>query len=613
MAGLGSLIQGFQSGYDWVDNNQRQAADDKFKGEQRDRLRKDWSKEDEYESARKALVAKHFGTEADKPAPAEDANPSRVLAMQQGADPQAGAVAAPDVAVTPVTTPPTIVAPAAPAAAQAVAGAGRGFVNPPGPVGAGRGNINPPVASPSVQPQTATTGGWPAINASYIAGQPARNADRGAILNQELAQATNPETRALLQREIAGDGKFQFIAANNGANVAQPTAPAQPAVKLAADGVETPVQTRPTKVDPSQDMNKTLNFALESAKLDVQYGKKDGAGLITLARTVESMKREGMDQAIKLLGQGRYQEAQDLFNSQGDHTGVTVVSSKDSTFNIGKTAVPTKIVTLRKEDGTTRTINTAEAQYQMIDMAKQIDQAQAGQKVENDRVQGENTASHYRAVEGNQAATLGLQREEFNAKTPEGVIAAKEKALGRPLTIDERQEVTGISKLPEVVKTRVASLQEQQKTITQVIAKAQADGTWQPGSEGAKALAEQQAQIALSLRTITEPYLEGTRSKANADPLGIRSVKPGDSAQAGAPKAEAKPSAGAALAAKGTTTAADKDMKDAKAWIKDKLIGTFDGPGKYAEIAKSHPDAKIRAAAAALDAEYKANIAANTN
>lgn len=472
MAGLGSLIQGFQQGYEFVDDMQRRQTDDQFKGEQRDRLRKDWSKEDDYESARKALVARHFGAEGDKPAPADDANPSRVLAMQQGADPQAGAVAAPEVAVTPVTTPPNV---AAPTPVAQVAGAGRGFVNPPGPVGAGRGNINPPVVTA---------------------------ADRAVAPGQvDLAKMTPQQKQDLMTLAEKQFGLRHSAAptalAQGGAlqNVAAPPTPV-PGVRLAADGVDTPVQTRPTRVDPSQDMNKTLNFALESAKLDVQYGKKDGAGLITLAKTVDSMKREGMDQAIKLLGQGRYQEAQDLFNSQGDHTGVTVISAKDSTFNVGKTAIPTKIVTLRKEDGTTRTINTAEAQYQMIDMAKQIEVAQ------KDRT-ADITEKHYDAVlneqklarqdrqtvhqdaQRNADREFSMRERQYKDGTVDGKMAQITSALG-PLTPDEdkayRKKLLGIgkdaeSRLPfyqkvveESVKAGITKAEDSGKMLSRLVA-----------------------------------------------------------------------------------------------------------------------------------------------
>lgn len=687
MAGLGSLIQGFQSGYQFVDDVKRNQADDEWKGKERAHKEKDWKKADDYEAERAELAAKYFPKQ-------KDAEPTRTtgaaLAVDQGVEPPpggaVGAVAAPEVAARPLDggAPVAAALPVAntgaavtmPPNAPLQAGAGRGFVNPPGDVGAGRGNITPAMVVPRdtvnyssdagagrgmvVPPRASQTGDWAQITADSRAAQPQRNADRMGILQGELAAAKNPETRALIQREIANEQKSPLPSAgpapaggnaaaasylNNPANQAsilsaaekqfglrhRPATPAEeafnngalvnvsaqgpspvPGAKLAVDGVDVPTNTTSSKTG---NLNHMLDFALESAKLDVKHGKMDGAGILSIVKATETLKREGMDRATALMGQGRFQEAQDIMNSQGDHVGITIVSSKDATFKIGKTEVPTKIVTMRKEDGSTSTVNTAQAQYQMMGMEKQIDALQKDRTTDI-------TEKHYAAVLGEQQAAREdrktdqqLRREQFEANTPAGKIASIEKVTG-PLGAEQRSELVGISKLPEVVKTRVSILQEQQKSITQTIAKSMADNTYQAGSENAKALAEQQAAIALQIRQLTEPYMEGTRSKAGADPLGLRSVKPVDSAQAGAPKAETKPSAssGAALAAtKGTTTAADKDMADSKAWIKDKLMGVFDGPGKYAEIAKTHPDAKIRAAAAALDAEYKANIAANTN
>lgn len=54
----------------------------------------------------------------------------------------------------------------------------------------------------TIPPDTDTSGGWGAINASFKAGEPARNNARLGVLNAELANETDPEQIAIRKREI---------------------------------------------------------------------------------------------------------------------------------------------------------------------------------------------------------------------------------------------------------------------------------------------------------------------------------------------------------------------------------------------------------------------------
>ena len=526
---LGSLIQGFQQGYRFVDDIDRQNKEDQFKDEVRGRQRKEWSKEDEYEAKRKELWQQHYGQNQEAPAevPA-DVNPARVAAMEKGAGVQPAAVPAPQVQAQPM--------PAAPAANTGApvdmmtAGQGRGFVNPPTVTAADR----------SVAPGK--------VNLNTMS--PAQKQNLLVLAEKQFGMRHGP-----------GDGG-QFV------NASMP-----PAAQVAAAQGATPVQTKINRPDPMQDVGRTLKFAMDQAKLDVEYGKKDGQGLVTLAKTVEAMKREGMDRATALLHQGRYQEAMDLFNAQGDHTGVQVVSAQDGTFKMGKTEVPTKIVTLRKEDGTTRVINTAQDQYLMMGMEKQLEAAQKERSADI-------TEKHYDAV-------LGEQRENRMDRREDSRI--RREQTDRAFGLQEREyndrQPTG-PKLPEIVKTRVSALQERSKVISQIVAKAQAEGSFQADSEGAKALVAEQRTIDLQIRNMTEPYLADTKAAPKADPLGIRSVKTSDSTQPDAPKAT--PAAAAATKGTGTGKPAEP-AKPKESW--SETVAKKEATFKDASERKSKADA----------------------
>ena len=115
--GLGSLIQGFQQGFDWVDGAQRKAADDKFVGESRDHQRTEWQKEADLVAERKALYEQHFGKQ---PAPdaALEPSPDRSLAAEQGS---MVAAPTPTPVAQPVMQPPQAAPVVAPVAAMSPA------------------------------------------------------------------------------------------------------------------------------------------------------------------------------------------------------------------------------------------------------------------------------------------------------------------------------------------------------------------------------------------------------------------------------------------------------------------------------------------------------------
>ncbi|WP_169717486.1 glycoside hydrolase family 73 protein [Comamonas serinivorans] len=74
-------------------------------------------------------------------------------------------------------------------------------------------------------------------------------------------------------------------------------------------------------------------------------------------------------------------------------------------------------------------------------------------------------------------------------------------------------------KLPPAVKLQVEAQQDELKAINSAILKSQADGSWDPNTDGAKQLLKSKASLSMQIRSSLDPYTK----KADApDPLGMR-------------------------------------------------------------------------------------------
>ncbi|MFM9424328.1 hypothetical protein RCH10_000756 [Variovorax sp. GrIS 2.14] len=88
----------------------------------------------------------------------------------------------------------------------------------------------------------------------------------------------------------------------------------------------------------------------------------------------------------------------------------------------------------------------------------------------------------------------------------------------------ELKDLERNSKIPPAIKTAVAGLQEEAKQINGIIYKAQADGSWDATTPGAKNLMERQAIINGQIGKHLAPYSH--QDGAAPDPLGIRKPVP---------------------------------------------------------------------------------------
>lgn len=294
-------------------------------------------------------------------------------------------------------------------------------------------------------PRTAKTAIAPLAAGGLVPGaDPAADADAAAGLMPAAPAAPVSEP---VPAPAAAAGAQPASAAAPMAPAAAPTAPAAPSAApvgpTATPAAAAPTPAAPTpaaangtgKPDPTRDMNRMMDFTIERAMLDVQHGKLDGPGMLTLVKGVEAMKREKMDDAIKLMHQGRIEEAQDAFNSGGDHK-MKIVDAKDDVFTVGKTQVPTKIITMQGEDGRTKTVNTAQMMYQQQAIDKIISQRQHDRQTDVQEQHGKDVVAATRdghqltykaamAGVGVQAANNKLQREKFDwEKTQTGALTA---------------------------------------------------------------------------------------------------------------------------------------------------------------------------------------------
>lgn len=136
------------------------------------------------------------------------------------------------------------------------------------------------------------------------------------------------------------------------------------------------------------------------------------------------------------------------------------------------------------------------------------------------------------------AAGVNIEKAKFDASTPAGKIAEIEKATG-PISADQKMTLLGVSRFTQADQVQVQSLLKRQEQMEQAKAKAMAEGMWNPNSEGAKAMATENAIIGAKLGNVLAKYGNGQgKGAAAADPLGIM----GDQPKAGA-AAPARPAA----------------------------------------------------------------------
>lgn len=311
-----------------------------------------------------------------------------------------------------------------------------------------------------------------------------------------------------------------------------PTSSATPASLPAPSGLPQP-----------HNFNAALTQQSEFLRRKLARGTLSVQDYANSVQHLDRIKNEGIHDALALMAQGRYDDAMEKYNSSGQMRGARVLEGREGTTQINGQAVPTRFVTLQNPDGTRSTMDVAKAQYQLLDMNAQLAHLDKARQSDMQRdhhagtlalgreqlAQNAKDAAASRAL---QSQHLALSLQQFAVTTPAGMIAAKEKALGRTLTPDEKATLLGVDNMPPATKMQLSSVLREQDQISQAINKAQADGTWQEADKDNKSnpLLVRQAM----LRGQMQHLLQGQGSNG-ANPLGL--TPPGKATPAPAPPA----------------------------------------------------------------------------
>ena len=90
----------------------------------------------------------------------------------------------------------------------------------------------------------------------------------------------------------------------------------------------------------------------------------DPAAYAAANESINKMQKEGVNDALELFAQGRYQEGLDKFNSTGSYRGSRLLSARQGETDLGGVKQPTHFVTVTGADGRPIEIDTARAQFQ---------------------------------------------------------------------------------------------------------------------------------------------------------------------------------------------------------------------------------------------------------
>lgn len=247
-----------------------------------------------------------------------------------------------------------------------------------------------------------------------------------------------------------------------------------------------------------RNFNSVLDMQSEVLNRRLARGTLSTQDYAQSVAAINKIKSEGIHQALELMADGDYQAGVDAYNTVGRMRGARVVEGKPGVTKLSNgQEVPTHFVTIQNADGTRTTMDVARARYQLLDFDKQLihQDAAAKNQMQRDQHADQMKLSYTKfdqeskaaaAALGAQARQLALMQQKFYAETPAGMIAAREQALGRKLTDDQKATMLGIDLMPQALKMQVSSIMKEQEQLAQTINKAMADGSWQPLIKGDK-------------------------------------------------------------------------------------------------------------------------------
>lgn len=337
------------------------------------------------------------------------------------------------------------------------------------------------------------------------------------------------------------------------------------------------------------------------------------------APTVDAVKKAG-----GLVAGTVGQQAADVFNKTGGRWKVT----PDTTVQhyIDKDPNGREFVNSRVlgKDGKPVVDDVYHSGLMLADFKTRLEQRNAEVRAAQTAEQQAEAARHNKASEteirrnnvaqnGTAAAQVGvLQAREkreaasFKAQSPEGQLEQLELAVG-PLSPEDkkayRKKLLGIGSNKGSDEALVGDLtkkwsENNPQATPQDVAKYRDGLATSFQQVGNNKAVESSLKAEFSKHAPGTPGYLQTWNDAKADlgmtdaQLTVLGYKP--------PAAPGRQPRAAAAVGTAMPTADD----NMRAWVKDKLLGPLDGPGKYAEIAKTHPNPAVRRAAQQLADEY---------
>jgi hypothetical protein len=350
---------------------------------------------------------------------------------------------------------------------------------------------------------------------------PAPSAQTGAVpANPEPSSpppiATPSGIPASLPAEVASVRKLDAAYAAGALPTATRAATTATAATAAPSGLPKPY-----------NFNSALDQQLIFLNSKMARGTLSATDYTNAVSQINRMKSEGIHDALALMGQGRYDEGVAQYNNTGLMRGARVVSGKEGMTKINGQDVPTHFVTVQNADGSQTVMDVAKAQYQMLDMDRQLQHVDKARQTDMQRDHFAGTLALERARLAQQtsdaAANRDIQRQhlllaqkQMDLTTPSGKIAELQKVLGRSLTMDEVTNMVGLDSLPPAIKMQLSSIYKEMDQNSQALAKAQTDPSWIPDSPGAKQMAVRNAVLTMQAAKIIDslhgPAQAGTGS-----------------------------------------------------------------------------------------------------
>lgn len=299
--------------------------------------------------------------------------------------------------------------------------------------------------------------------------------------------------------------------------------------------------------------------------LDLEAKSKQ-ASLIDFQTKVEqrkyarSLQQEGVFDAAAALRRGDAASVKKAFNESGQHKidGDVVVSPVDRDIpGVGKKTTYQATFNVIGPDGTPKQVsyNSHDLSMQLMPVEKALDWDHTIFKEKNRQDQWEQEFGQRKKTDavntGISAGHLKLSQDREKRQTIEGQLQEKERALGRKLSQEERNNMLGIDTMPQAIKMQAASLLKEQEQISQALNKAQADGTFVETDKDGKPnpLMVRSASLNMQLEKILN-----YKNKVN-DPLGIMSANPQGTQIASQAGYQIKPQESAGTATSKTPTA----------------------------------------------------------